>query len=132
MSKPNDDLAPRLWDALEGLAVGLLPERDAIPTVRVLLDSGKTLEVFWAERVEGAPMVAWRVRGFTDGTAVRLAAILGTRDGRAMVTERVDAGDDQAPLGGLVAEVGAGERSIADLSQAIADAVRERMGDAPN
>lgn len=132
MSPPNDTLAPRLWEALEGLAMGLLPERDTIPTVRVLLDNGNALEVFRAERVRRAPMVAWRVRGFTDGTTVRLAAILGTRDGRAMVTEHVDAGGSQAALGGLVAEVHAAERSIADLSQAIADAVRERMGNAPN
>lgn len=121
-----EDAASRLWPALEGLAVGLDPAETTIPTVRIGLEGGAVLEVFRAELVD-APMTAWRVRGFTNGRTVRLAVILGTRDGRAMVTERVSTDDDQAVVGGLVAAVELGERSIADLSAAIADAVRARM-----
>lgn len=121
-----EDAASRLWTALEGLAEGLDPEQSTIRTVRVSLEGGAVLEVFRAERID-APMIAWRVRGFTNGTTVRLAVVLGTVDGRAMVTERVSTDDDQAVVGGLVGGVELGERSLSDLSTAIADAVRARM-----
>lgn len=117
-----------LWRALEGLGAGLDPDRPVIPTVRVTMDSGAVLEVFRADRVE-ATMVAWRVRGFTDdGSTTRLAVILGTQDGRAMVTERVS-GDEEAVVGGMVVESAPNERSLADLSEAIAVAIRNRMAE---
>lgn len=125
------DLTDRLWGALEGLAQGLPEAQPTVPTVRVVVDSGAVLEVFRAERVEAA-MEAWRVRGFTDdGCTTRLAVILGTRDGRAMVTERVSNEHDLAVVGGMVVEASANKRSLNDLSQAIADAVRELMEDRP-
>ncbi len=142
---PTVDVASRLWEQLEGLSRGLDPHRPSIPTVRVTLDSGAMLEVFRAEPVEAA-IAAWRVRGFTGGTpivashrpsiprsatTVRLAVILGTRDGRAMVTERVSGSADEALVGGLVVSAEPGERSLIDLSEAIAAAVRALMGDAP-
>lgn len=155
---PTVDVATRLWEQLEGLSRGLDPLRPAIPTVRVTVDSGAMLEVFRAEPVEAA-IVAWRVRGFTgapssprarSGTddvewvsssvvrpsgsassAVRLAVILGTRDGRAMVTERVSGDSEEALVGGLVVSVEPGERSLVDLSEAIATAVRALMGEPP-
>jgi hypothetical protein len=122
---PTVDVAARLWEHLEGLSRGLDPQQLSIPTVRVTVDSGAMLEVFRAEPVEAA-MAAWRVRGFTGGTAVRLAVILGTRDGRAMVTERVSDESEEAVVGGLV-----GERALVDLSEAIARAVRALMGEPP-
>lgn len=124
------DMTQRLWGALEGLAQGLPPHQPIVPTVRVVVDSGAVLEVFRAERVEAA-MEAWRVRGFTDdGSTTRLAVILGTRDGRAMVTERVS--NEQAVVGGMVVEASSNTRSLSDLSQAIADAVRELMEERPS
>ncbi|MCA9649276.1 MAG: hypothetical protein H6712_11005 [Myxococcales bacterium] len=123
-----EDAAARLWPALEALAAGLDPDEPTIPTVRVALEGGAVLEVFRAEPVE-ASMIAWRVRGFTNGSSVRLAVILGTTDGRAMVTERVDTEDDHAVVGGLVADVEPSRRSIDDLSAAIAEAVRARMSE---
>jgi hypothetical protein len=130
------------------------PQRPSIPTVRVTLDSGAMLEVFRADPVEAA-MTAWRVRGFGSGPsaasgrletspaidpaigeperppkpAVRLAVILGTRDGRAMVTERVSDDTAEAVVGGLVVSAEPGERALVDLSEAIATAVRALMGD---
>lgn len=127
---PTVDVAARLWAQLEGLARGLDPQQPTVPTVRVTVDSGAVLEVFRAERVE-APMPAWRVRGFAGGTTVRLAVILGTRDGRAMVTERVSDDADEALVGGLVVSAQAGQRAMIDLSEAIASAVRALMGEPP-
>ncbi len=141
---PTVDVATRLWEHLEGLSRGLDPLRPSIPTVRVTLDSGAMLEVFRAEPVE-ASIAAWRVRGFTGGSAavessrvsrpasaaVRLAVILGTRDGRAMVTERVSGDSEEALVGGLVVSAEPGERALVDLSEAIAAAVRALMGDPP-
>jgi hypothetical protein len=140
---PTVDVAARLWEHLEGLARGLDPLRPSIPTVRVTLDSGAMLEVFRAEPVE-ASIAAWRVRGFTGGSAteavessrasrsaVRLAVILGTRDGRAMVTERVSGESEEALVGGLVVSAEPGERALVDLSEAIAAAVRALMGEPP-
>lgn len=146
---PTVDVASRLWEHLEGLARGLDPLRPSIPTVRVTLDSGAMLEVFRAEPVEAA-ISAWRVRGFTgaspsvssvvdrtrvpssaSSSAVRLAVILGTRDGRAMVTERVSGDSEEALVGGLVVSAEPGERSLVDLSEAIAAAVRALMGEPP-
>jgi hypothetical protein len=139
---PTVDVATRLWEQLEGLARGLDPLRPCIPTVRVTLDSGAMLEVFRAEPVE-ASIAAWRVRGFTGGSsgvarvpsttssAVRLAVILGTRDGRAMVTERVSDESEEAVVGGLVVSAEPGERALVDLSEAIATAVRALMGEPP-
>ena len=137
---PTPEVATRLWEQLEGLARGLDPERPSIPTVRVTLDSGAMLEVFRAEPVE-ASIAAWRVRGFTSGSpsvarlpstpsgTVRLAVILGTRDGRAMVTERVSGESEEALVGGLVVSAEPGERALVDLSDAIATAVRALMGE---
>ncbi len=153
---PTVDVASRLWEQLEGLSRGLDPLRPSIPTVRVTLDSGAMLEVFRAEPVE-ASIAAWRVRGFTGGSSlaaragsapggeassvahgsgrrpsvVRLAVILGTRDGRAMVTERVSGESEEAVVGGLVVSAEPGERALVDLSDAIADAVRALMGEPP-
>lgn len=127
---PTVDVAARLWEQLEGLSRGLDPRQLTVPTVRVTVDSGAVLEVFRAEPVEAA-MAAWRVRGFTGGTAVRLAVILGTRDGRAMVTERVSDESEEAVVGGLVVSAEPGERALVDLSEAIARAVRALMGDPP-
>lgn len=122
------DAASRLWVALEGLASGLDPAKTTIPTVRIVLEGGAVLEVFRAESIE-APMTAWRVRGFTNGATVRLAVILGTTDGRAMVTERVSTDEEQAVVAGLVADIQTSERGIDELSAAIAEAVRARMGE---
>ena len=147
---PTVDVASRLWEHLEGLARGLDPLRTSIPTVRVTLDSGAMLEVFRAEPVE-ASIAAWRVRGFTGpssgasslvartrvpspsstSSSVRLAVILGTRDGRAMVTERVSGDSEEALVGGLVVSAEPGERALVDLSEAIAAAVRALMGEPP-
>lgn len=138
---PTVDVAARLWEHLEGLSRGLDPLRPSFPTVRVTLDSGAMLEVFRAEPVE-ATIAAWRVRGFTSGApsmghrpaapsaaaaAVRLAVILGTRDGRAMVTERVSGESEEALVGGLVVKAEPGERALVELSEAIAAAVRALM-----
>jgi len=125
------ELSQRLWGALAGLAQGLPPRQPLVPTVRVVVNSGAVLEVFRAERVE-ATMEAWRVRGFTDdGSTTRLAVILGTQDGRAMVTERVSNDEDLAVVGGMVVEAESNTRSLSDLSEAIANAVRELMGEPP-
>lgn len=148
---PTVDVAARLWEQLQGLSRGLDPSRPSFPTVRVTLDSGSVLEVFRAEPVEAA-IAAWRVRGFATSTvappradaattrepvhappaskaAVRLAVILGTRDGRAMVTERVSDETEEAVVGGLVVSAEPSERALIDLSEAIATAVRSLMGD---
>lgn len=127
---PTVDVAARLWAQLEGLSRGLDPQQPLVPTVRVTVDSGAVLEVFRAELVE-APMPAWRVRGFTGGATVRLAVILGTRDGRAMVTERVSDDAEEALVGGLVVDAEPGQRALIELSEAIASAVRSLMGEPP-
>ncbi|MCX4241241.1 hypothetical protein [Paraliomyxa miuraensis] len=136
------EVAARLWEQLEGLSRGLDPTQLSIPTVRVTLDSGSVLEVFRAEPVEST-IAAWRVRGFTGpaaikhafdpgrtpstSKAVRLAVILGTRDGRAMVTERVSDESEEALVGGLVVDAEPSTRALIDLSEAIAAAVRALM-----
>lgn len=127
----SGEMAQRLWGALEGLSSGLPAKQPVVPTVRVVINSGAVLEVFRAERVEAA-MEAWRVRGFTDdGCSTRLAVILGTQDGRAMVTERVSNEHEQAVVGGMVVEAESNTRSLSDLSDAIANAVRDLMGEPP-
>lgn len=136
------EVAARLWEQLGDLSRGLDPAEPSIPTVRVTLDSGSVLEVFRAEPVEST-IAAWRVRGFTGPTAikqsvasgpptstskaVRLAVILGTRDGRAMVTERVSDETEEALVGGLVVDAEPSTRALIDLSEAIATAVRALM-----
>lgn len=139
------EVAARLWEQLQGLSRGLDPTQPSIPTVRVTLDSGSVLEVFRAEPVESA-IAAWRVRGFASATpkphvsrlteparpataakTVRLAVILGTRDGRAMVTERVSDASEEALVGGLVVDTEPSTRALIDLSEAIAAAVRALM-----
>jgi hypothetical protein len=118
-----------LWEALEGLYRGLDPEQPTVPTVRVVVDSGAVLEVFRAERVE-ATMVAWRVRGFAEhGKTTRLAVILGTQDGRAMVTERVSSNGEPAVVGGMVVKSAPATRALSELSEAIAQAIRRLMED---
>jgi hypothetical protein len=124
------DVARRLWAGLEALAKGLPAEGSRIPTVRVTIEGGAVLEVFRAQRVPAAA-IAWRVRGFTD-EGVRLAAILGTNDGRAMVRTTVSATDTATSvLGGMVIEAAPGDRDIAELSEAIANAIRALMGKDP-
>lgn len=124
------DVARRLWAGLEALARGLPAEGSRIPTVRVTIEGGAVLEVFRAQRVP-ASAIAWRVRGFTD-EGVRLAAILGTNDGRAMVRTTVSDTDTVASvLGGMVIDAAPGDRDIAELSEAIANAIRALMGKDP-
>lgn len=124
------DAATRLWTGLEGLARGLPPEGRTVPTVRVCVDGGAVFEVFRADRVPAA-VVAWRVRAFTED-GVRVAAILGTADGRAtLTTASGQGGSDAPPVGGLVLDASPGERDISDLSEAIAAAVRALMGPEP-
>lgn len=123
------EAAARLWEELEGLARGLPAEGTRVPTVKVVVEGGATLEVFRAERI-AAKVVAWRVRCFAD-QGVRVAAILGTHDGRATLTTA--AGPADAPSGGgLIIDVTPAERDIADLSEAIATAIRALMDSGPS
>jgi hypothetical protein len=123
-----NDVVDRLWAGLRALAAGLPAEGSRIPTVRVTIEGGAVLEVFRAERVPAAA-VAWRVRGFTDD-GVRLAAILGTNDGRAMVTTATSGDAEASPIGGMVIDAAPSDRDIAELSEAIANAIRGLMSGA--
>lgn len=129
-----DDLhgaATRLFSGLDALSAGLPAEGSRIPTVRVTVEGGATLEIFRADRVAAAP-VAWRVRAFTED-GVRVAAILGTNDGRAMVRTAVGPDDPAAAaVGGLVIEASSAERDMSDLSEAIAAAIRALVGPDPS
>lgn len=130
MHDPNA-AADRLWAGLRSLGQGLPAQGSRVPTVRVTVEGGQVLEIFRADEVPAAA-VAWRVRAFTD-EGVRVAAILGTHDGRAMV--RTAVGPDDSPssaVGGIVIDATSGDRDIADLSEAIANAIRAWMGQAPH
>lgn len=128
MTQPSD-MTARLRRAFETLEVGLLPDKQTIPTAVVTVDSGARLSVFRVHPVE-APAIAWRVRGFDDAGEVKLAVILGAQDGRAMVTAAVTPDQASQVLGGMVTAVESSERSLNDLSEAMANAVRTLMGPA--
>ena len=121
----------RLKQRAAGLEDGGLRQRiDALAMEAAALEArAQAVVALAAERVEAA-MEAWRVRGFTDdGASTRLAVILGTRDGRAMVTERVSNDRELAVVGGMVVEASSNTRALSDLSEAIANAVRRLMGE---
>lgn len=131
MAEPT--IVERLHTAFDQLAKGLAPQDAAVRTCVLTLQDGARWEVFRAEPVP-ANATAWRVRGFVDGTdddtaAVGLAAIMATRDGRAILTSAID--HEGGVLGGPIESVEHGQRSLGDLSAAIAAAVRQRLGPPP-
>jgi hypothetical protein len=116
-------------DEIGALLAGLDAEvgRD-VPVVRLEVEDGRTLDVFRAERVRDRPIV-WRTRGFAGDIrpAEFVALLLGTTDGRAIVT--AGPGDAAAATmsGQAVIGVSRSSRRLADLADLIAQRVRERF-----
>lgn len=128
MTEPTDAARPSMAE------IGaLLAELDAevdrdVPVVRMVLEDGRTLDVFRAEQLRDRPIV-WRTRGFVGDIRPTefLALLLGTVDGRAIVT--AGPGDAAAAAMGGQAVVAASRstRRLADLADLIARRVRERF-----
>jgi len=114
---------------LSALFAGLATEADRdVPVVRLVLEDGRTLDVFRAERVREHPIV-WRTRGFAGDIrpAEFVALLLGTTDGRAVVMAGPgDAGS--ATMGGqAVTGASPAARRLADLADLVARRVRDRF-----
>jgi hypothetical protein len=102
-------------------------ERD-VPVVRLDIEDGRTLDVFRAERVREHPIV-WRTRGFAGDIrpAEFVALILGTMDGRAIVTAGPGDATSATMNGQAVVRASRTSRRIADLADLIAKRVRDRF-----
>jgi hypothetical protein len=122
---PAPTIAPTITQigALLGqLAVEI--DRD-VPVVRLEIEDGRALDVFKADRVREHPIV-WRTRGFAGDIrpAEFVALLLGTTDGRAIVT--AGPGDATAATmnGQAVVRATRSTRRLADLADLIARRVR--------
>lgn len=112
-----------LWQALAELSVPREQDEREVRCVRLTLSDESMLDVFRAYEIEGK-VTAWRVRGFVEpGGEERVAVVLGTKDDRAMVQW----GPGHTPGMVPVAEHAWTKRSLADLSNAMAAAVRRLM-----
>jgi len=117
-----------LWQALAELSVPREQDEREVRCVRVTLADDSALDVFRAYEIEGG-VTAWRVRGFVEpGGEERVAVVLGTKDDRALVQW----GPGHTPSMVPVAEHAETTRSLADLSDAMAAAVRRLMEPKPN
>lgn len=110
---------------LEALEVEV--ERD-VPVVRLQVEDGRTLDVFRAERLRDRPIV-WRTRGFSGDIrpAEFVALLLGTLDGRAIVTAGPGDATASTMNGQAVVGVSRSSRRLADLADLIARRVRDRF-----
>lgn len=117
-----------LWASLAALGRPSDVETSALAVERLHLADGTRLDVYKAETAPG-PVTLWRVRGFLerDGEppTEQQAAVLGTKDGRAVVRFS-DPGLGMAPI----TEHAAATRALSDLSEVVAAAVRRLMGPA--
>lgn len=114
-----------LWTAIAALSVEAPQDRTVLPCVRLQLADGGSFDVYRADATEG-PVTMWRVRGFSEGgggaAQESVAVILGTKDGRAIL-KRTGADAGMTPVSGYEETT----RSLGDLSQVIAAAVRRLM-----
>jgi hypothetical protein len=115
--------AEALWEGLATLQ-GTTTEERALPCVRLATSTGAEFDVYRAERIE-RHVVVWKVRGFyrdADGeTTEQRAVVMGTRDGRAMLTH--PASDPPRPSE-MIVDAEQTLRNLADLADVIAAAVR--------
>ncbi len=124
------DHEPAALLQVDALLVALDREVEAtVPVVRLVLADGRSLDVFRATRVRERP-VAWRVRGFVGDIRPQefVAVLLGTQDGRALVTAAPGAAADAFASAQLVVQASAATRRLADLAEVVAARVRERFG----
>lgn len=130
MAEPID--ARCLFESLSELGVELSSVADRVPSIRVELADGSVLDVFKADRVQ-AHLQMWRVIGFERAVAgdsadrERRALILGTRDGRAMLTSSLTSALDEGMNGQLVTGMTKSSRSLDEVSEAMARAVRRLL-----
>lgn len=111
------------------LLAGLGGEIDReVPVVRIGVADGRTLDVFRADKLREHPIV-WRTRGFAGDIrpAEFVALLLGTTDGRAIVT--AGPGDAAAATmsGQAVVAASRSSRRLTDLAEIIARRVRDRF-----
>jgi len=102
-------------------------DRD-VPVVRLDIEDGRTLDVFRAEQVRELPIV-WRTRGFAGDIrpAEFVVLLLGTTDGRAIVTAGPGDMTSATMNGQAVVRATRTSRRLADLADLIARRVRDRF-----
>ena len=114
-----------LWQALADLSVPREQDEREVRCVRLTFADDTALDVFRAYEIGGA-VTAWRVRGFTEpGDEERVAVVLGTKDDRALVQWSPGHTPGMVPVVGHEPTT----RSLAELSDAMAAAVRRLMED---
>lgn len=115
---------------VDALLVALGREVESnVPVVRLVLADGRALDVFRATRVRERP-VAWRIRGFVGDIRPTefVAVLLGTQDGRALVTAAPGDTAEVLASAQLVVQASAATRRLADLAEVVAARVRARFG----
>ncbi|MBX7077825.1 MAG: hypothetical protein K1X88_01480 [Nannocystaceae bacterium] len=115
---------------VDALLVALDREVESnVPVVRLVLADGRALDVFRATRVRERP-VAWRIRGFVGDIRPTefVAVLLGTQDGRALVTAAPGDTAEVLASAQLVVQASAATRRLADLAEVVAARVRARFG----
>lgn len=122
---PNPPSISEIGALLAQLAVEI--DRD-VPVVRLDIEDGRTLDVFRAEQVRELPIV-WRTRGFAGDIrpAEFVALLLGTTDGRAIVTAGPGDMTSATMNGQAVVRATRTSRRLADLADLIARRVRDRF-----
>ncbi len=120
---------PPTMAEIGALLAGLGREIDReVPVVRIGVADGRTLDVFRADKLREHPIV-WRTRGFAGDIrpAEFVALLLGTTDGRAIVT--AGPGDAAAATmsGQAVVAASRSSRRLTDLAEIIARRVRDRF-----
>ncbi len=124
----QQDAARRLWPWLQALT----QERDGasvVECVALTLHDGSRPEVFKAELANEA-LPIWRIRamqGHGAELAERRGLLLGTRDGRAILTTSLTPAAGGELDGAPIMAVSRTERPLSDLSELIARAVRRRL-----
>lgn len=115
---------------VDALLVALGREVESnVPVVRLVLADGRALDVLRATRVRERP-VAWRIRGFVGDIRPTefVAVLLGTQDGRALVTAAPGDTAEVLASAQLVVQASAATRRLADLAEVVAARVRARFG----
>lgn len=133
--RPSPDqraAAEHLFEMLPGLVDSTGDETlDRLPCVQVTLHTGASFDIYKARLVREA-MPVWSVRGFYTpapdtelalDASERRALVLGTQDGRALVSAP-PAGVDSAFPSEVVVGSEKSSRSLGDLAAVIASAVR--------
>lgn len=105
-------------------------DSQTVRCVKLTLASGGAFDVYRAKEVDPR-LPVWSVRGFEVAENApdveRRGLVMGTKDGRAMLTSggRLDA--QSAARSEMVTHASADNRNVKDLSDVIAKAIRKLM-----